>query len=623
MNFNNKQIEAIESTNNVTVVIAGAGSGKTAVLVKRIEKLIHNGIKPYNILAITFTNKAAKEMKQRLVDSVGIYAYDTHIMTFHAMSVKIIRENLNKLKYYEAGFLIIDDDDKKSIIKNIIKDLNLGEEFKVTDVMYSIGSAKSRALTYQNVENLIDREMLVIYDKYKEYLHQNNAMDFDDLLLLCYELLKVQEVRAKYQSLFKYISVDEFQDTSLLQSEILKKLKSKENNLFIVGDIDQSIYTWRGAVVENLLNITDDYEDAKTVKLEQNYRSTSAILDAANKLIANNKKRIDKNLWTENKAGNKIEYYHLDTNIDEAELVVREINSVVDYGGTYDDFAVLYRYNYQSRKIEETLMKNKIPYILYGGVRFYQRLEIKDTLAYIRLLINPNDNISLLRIINTPKRKAGEKTIDRLRNYAYENQISIFQAIEEIGSKALLDLTKLIQDYKEIIQEADSEKFSLQFDEFIKEIKYEEYLLTQYDKFNVEDRMSNIRELKESLMEELDRSGNIVEYINEINLYDNEDNLDTDAVILSTIHGSKGLEFDTVFMIGMIEGRFPKEAAAYIDDEMEEERRLAYVGITRAKRKLYLTSVAYDFKYMPQDPSRFIEEIGLQGEEENWNNFIF
>ncbi|MFV0287881.1 MAG: ATP-dependent helicase [Mycoplasmatales bacterium] len=622
-NYNDKQYEAISSKANVTIVIAGAGSGKTTVLIERINKLIENGVNPKNILAITFTNKAAKEMKERLIAKVGPHAYMATVMTFHALAVKIIKENLRHLKYYDQNMIIIDDEDKKKILKQILKDMNKQDQFKVPEVLYNISYAKSFSLTYKNVMSYVDVDKKEIYQKYQEYCQQNNAMDFDDLLLTCYDLLKIKEVREKYNNLFKFLHVDEFQDTSALQGEILKKLKTIDNNLFIVGDVEQSIYTWRGATIENILTIHEDYQDVKIVKLEQNYRSTQKILDSANKLIEHNKKRIDKNLWTENKKGMDISYYNVNTNIDEANTIVREINSIVDYGGSYSDFAVLYRYNYQSRKIEEKFIQNKIPYKIFGGIKFYQRMEIKDILAYLRIFINPHDNISLLRIINVPKRKVGEKSEQKLLTYAQENKLSLYESIKEVGSKTLQEFIKLIEEFKDIIYLSDKIEFDSEFEMFIEKLKYEEYLLTQDDKFKVADRMLNIKELKEGLIGEIELENNLVDYINEIAVFENNEETVKEEVILSTIHGVKGLEFENVFLTGMINGKFPKEQALYDEDEMEEERRLAYVGITRAKRSLTLLSYNYDFKYEEQQPSIFLQEMGINTDKKSLDDFIF
>lgn len=617
--LNDMQQKAVQSNKNVNIIIAGAGSGKTTVLTQRIVRLVNEGKNPENILAITFTNKAAQEMRDRLQEELGVYIHQATVSTFHALAVKIIRENISYLKYHNRNFLIVDDEDKKKIFKEIIKESN--SEFKGLDVMYSISSAKSVSLTYDNVRNIVQPEYLDIYDKYSKYLQVNNAFDFDDLLLVCYHLLKEKDVKTKYNKKFLYIHVDEYQDTSTIQSEILRKLKDKENTLFVVGDIDQSIYTWRGANIDNLLNLESEYDDVELIRLEQNYRSTKKILDAANSLIQNNKKRLEKNLWTENKKGSDISYQKVNSNIDEANLIVREINSVADYGTSYDNFAVLYRYNYQSRKIEEALLKNKIPYKIYGGIRFYERMEVKDILAYIRLFINPNDNISLNRVMNVPKRKAGEKTIEKLKLYSKDNDCTLFDAIREIGSKGLNKFVDIIEKYKYLSEELDSKTFEEGFNKFLLELGYEEYLLTLDDSTKVEERMENIKELKEGIVQELELDNNLVEYINEISLYNNSEEFE-DEVVLSTIHGVKGLEFENVFMIGMIEGKFPKEAANFSEDEMEEERRLAYVGITRAKRNLTLTSYTFDYQYHGEKPSRFIEEIGIKVEED-LDGFIF
>lgn len=621
--YNKAQEEAINANSNVVIVIAGAGSGKTTVLTERITRLINEGVSPHNILAITFTNKAASEMKSRLLENLGPYAFAANVSTFHALAVRIIRENAEHLQNHDRYFVILDSEDQKKIIKRIIDKYNY--DYKVPEVMGNISYAKSRSLTYKNIENLIQDDYKVIYDEYHKYMQENNAFDFDDLLLVTYELLKDKEIRRKYNELFKYIHVDEFQDTSMIQGEILKKLKSPENTLFIVGDVDQSIYTWRGATIDNLLNLQDEYDNSELIKLEQNYRSTQNILNGANRLIDNNKKRFEKTLWTENKKGPEISYYEVNTASDEANTIIREINSVVDYGADYSEFAVLYRYNYQSRKVEEALMKSRIPYKIYGGIRFYERMEIKDILAYLRLFMNPSDNISLTRIINTPKRKVGAKTLEKLENYAEDNQLSLYEAMGEIGNKEMKKLYNLIKKYQPLMGTVDPQDFDTKFKLFLEELRYREYLLTQDDTNKVEDRMNNIQELKEGFIQELELGNSIQDYILEISVLGNSDvEEDDDAVVLSTIHGAKGLEFDNVFVAGLIEGKFPKENAFYNSDEMEEERRLAYVAITRAKRTLTLLSYRFDFRYEELERSRFIEESGIevnQGSE--LTDFIF
>ncbi len=622
--YNDKQIESISSKKNVTVVIAGAGSGKTTVLVQRINKIMENGVAPQNILAITFTNKAANEMKERLIAKVGPHAFGICIVTFHALAIKIIKENISYLEHHDRNFIIVDDEDKKKIIKNILKEKELTDSYKVPEIMYAIGNAKSKSLTYKNVVAYMDIDKKEIYEEYQKYCQNNNAMDFDDLLITCYEMLKISEVKKRYNDLFKFIHVDEFQDTSLIQNEILRKIKGSKNNLFIVGDIDQSIYTWRGATIDNLLKIHEEYDDVHIVKLEQNYRSTKEILQRANKLIEKNDKRIEKTLWTNNEQGEEVNYAQLNTNIDEANHIIREIDSLVDYGkAQYDDFAILYRYNYQSRKIEEKLIKNKIPYRIFGGIKFYERMEIKDILAYLRVFINNNDNISLSRIINVPKRKAGEKTVEKLTMYAKENNVSLFNAIEDIGTGALKDLEKLIKKYSPIVDIKDNADFEATFNEFLEELKYKEYLLTIDEESKVEDRIRNIKELKEGIIQEIELDNDIVDYINEMSLFKDTIEEEKEEVTLSTIHGVKGLEFENVFLISLVEGRFPKEQAFYDDDEMEEERRLAYVAATRAKKRLWLSSYLYDFKYTEQEESRFIKEMGIETKEKSLNDFIF
>lgn len=605
--LNEMQIASIEDKSQVVVIIAGAGSGKTTVLTQRISYLYRKcNVNPENVLAITFTNKAATEMKERLVEKEGPFAEMSWIMTFHALAVRIIRANTADLKWFDNNFTIIDSDDQLKILKQIINDLG-NEEIKPREASYVIGNAKSFASTLSEVEYKIDWDYMDIYKAYDRYLKVHNAMDFDDLLLYCHELLKKPAVRAKYVEKFKYIHVDEFQDTSIIQNNILKLLFNKVNNIFIVGDIDQSIYGWRGAAVENMLNINREYGEHSLIKLEQNYRSTPQILEVANKLISYNSSRIDKNLWTASQDGDSIVYNSFNTMYNETDYVATEIDRMIDYGKNLEEISVLYRSNFQSRKIEEALMKKQIPYKIYGGIRFYERMEIKDIIAYLRLILNQADEIALNRVINVPKRKIGEKSLEKYRNHQQSNGCTLFQSVQSIGSPLAQKFTSVIEKYSGDI----TTHFEYEFKSLLDDIKYEDYLLSIEDSSKVEERMQNIEEFKEAVMTAINSGKSLREYLNDLAIFSEKDDVENDSVVLSTIHGVKGLEFENVFVIGMTEGRFPSSRSSETPEELEEERRLCYVAVTRAKKHLELTSYKYDFKGEYQTPSTFIEEMEL------------
>ncbi len=607
--LNDKQQEAIAANESVVVVIAGAGSGKTTVLTEKINRLISEELATSReILAITFTNKATNEMKERLALKLGHKINGAWIMTFHGFSLRIIRENLAYLPHHDHNLQIIDEDDKKKLIKRILKDLKLDEMYKVPEVTRVFSNAKTYALKTSDVKTAIDFEYQDIYAEYEKYLNKNNAFDFDDLLIVAHQLLAIKEVRTKYQNRFKYIHVDEYQDTSMVQGEMLKKLKSPTNNLFIVGDVDQSIYGWRGATIENIMSLEKTFKDVKIVKLEQNYRSTKRIIEAANYLIENNSNRYDKSLWTDNQLGEKIQTYRFIDATREAEYIQKEINYLIDFGKIPNEIAVLYRFNYQSKKIEEALMRARIPYLIYGGLRFYERMEIKDMIAYIRLILNQDDNISFLRIINVPKRKVGQATLNKIINYATEQEISYFAAASEIGGKLIQEFCEIIRYYETRL----TENFAEEFDNLIGDIKYYDYLLKSEDQEKVKDRSENIRELKEAIIEAINEEMSLEEYLTELTLFsERETDEDSGAVILSTVHGVKGLEFDYVFLSGMNEQKFPKSSSVENNAELEEERRVAYVAVTRARKKLTITNISYDFKNEYYEDSRFIEEMGL------------
>ncbi len=617
-NLNDMQQIAVSTKSEVVICIAGAGSGKTTVLTKKIAHYYDQGHEAESILAITFTNKAAAEMRERLLLDVGPYASLSWVMTFHAFAVRIIRDNVQMLKNYQNNFLIVDEEDKKAMIKRFIKAEGWEEKYKAIDCIYAISKAKSFAVSTEEVEYKLDFEYIDIFKKYSSYLIENNAMDFDDLLLYAHKLLKNKSIQAKYHQKFKAILVDEFQDTSAIQFEILNLLKSTTNNLFVVGDADQSIYGWRGAQYGNLLNLINKYKDVEVIKLEQNYRSTKNILDVANKLINFNDNHFDKALWTDNEKGAEISFTQFESMSLESHFVASEINNQLNFGIEPSEVAVLYRSNYQSRKIEEALIRKNIPYQIYGGIRFYERMEIKDILAYIRLIINKHDEVSLNRVINVPKRKIGLKTIEKYYHYKADNQVSLFKAIADIGTSKAQEFIQIINKYQSII----FDDFKNNFDQLLIDIGYQEYLLNIEDEQKVQDRMDNINELKESIIKALAEGRELQEYLNELTLFNIDNSNNQDMVILSTIHGVKGLEFDSVYMIGMVEGRFPSNRALEESSEVEEERRLAYVGITRARKNLKLTAFLFDFNGVMLSYSQFIEQMGLENKRDDWQDFI-
>ncbi len=608
--MNDMQIKAVTSESKFIVIIAGAGSGKTTVLTKRISYLYSKDNDPREILAITFTNKAAKEMKERLIASDGPYAQMSQILTFHSFAVKILRENSSFLKDHNDKFKIIDEDDKKRIIKNLIKENELDEEFTVKNVLNAISYAKTFATSLMEIEMKVQFDYLSIFKLYQQFCKENNLFDFDDLLLYAHHLLKQKKVREKYSELFKYVLVDEFQDTSEIQYDILKKIITDNTNVFIVGDIDQSIYSWRGAIVENMLNLQKNHDNIEFIKLEQNYRSTKKILTHANNLISYNEQRLDKTLWSELDKASDVEYNSFNTTQEEASYVASKIESLLSNNHKCSEIAVLYRSNYQSRKIEELLVKNHIPYVIYGGLRFYERMEIKDIISYLRLIIDNNDILALERVINVPKRKIGEKTIAKFKNFAKDEDITLFDAIKQIGGPKALEFIEIIEKYSNNFEDDIENNFINLLDD----IKYFDYL-QDYDSSSYEDRIANISELKESIIAN-DNEQSLIEYLNDVMLYSDKEEIGSESIILSTIHGVKGLEFESVFLIGLNQGKFPLERTLENIADLEEERRLAYVAITRAKKNLFIASTKFDFRGEFMKPSMFIEEMEIETNSE-------
>ena len=612
-NLNDKQKEAVLYINGPMLVLAGAGSGKTKVLTNRIANLIDNGISPANILAITFTNKAAKEMKDRVFNLIGNDAYMIQISTFHSLGLKILKENYEKLGY-DKNFVVIDSDDALTVIKKIMKDMNLSPQYyNAKNIRNKIGSAKNELMDLQSFANLeYDKNIVKVYEKYLEKLKLNNSVDFDDLLILPIRLFReYPSVLESYQERYKYILIDEYQDTNECQYIFSKMLAKKYKNIFVVGDNDQAIYAFRGANYKNILNFEKDYPDCKTILLEENYRSTKTILNAANSVIKNNKLRKDKNLWSNNEEGELIKYIRTDGEKEEADYVAKEIKKLISEGVNPVDIAVLYRTNAQSRVMEEACLKNNIPYKIIGSFYFYNRKEIKDLICYLRLINNYKDDVSLLRVINVPKRKIGEKTIDNISNVALVNNSCLFDAI---NSGKELEFKNLILDLKEKCENLSlTEMVELVLDK--SGIKQE---LENEKSLDSEIRLENLEEFK-SITKNYEEEYGVIsldDFLNEISLVsDMSEHQDgNNKVSLMTVHSVKGLEFDDVFVIGMEEGIFPHYNAINegTNSAIEEERRLCYVAITRAKKKLWLLNAKKRMLFgntQVNPPSRFMDEI--------------
>ena len=613
--LNEWQLEAVKTTEGPLLILAGAGSGKTRVLTYRVAYLINEcNVDPYNVLAITFTNKAANEMKDRIMGILGPKAYSIQISTFHALGVLIVKENYEKAGY-KANFTILDSDDSLTLIKKILKDLNFDPKiYNPKAIRNQISGAKNGLLTAKEYDKFATTEfeqvVLRVYEKYEEKLVVNNSLDFDDLLMLPIKIFrKYPEVLKHYQERFKYILIDEYQDTNEAQYTLVKMLSAKYKNICVVGDNDQSIYSFRGANYHNILNFEKDYPKCKVIMLEKNYRSTKNILNAANDVIKNNKERKDKNLWTDNDIGSKIRYHRAYDEKDEAFYVVSEIKELIKSGEKLNDIAVLYRTNAQSRNVEEVLLRENIPYRVIGSFYFYNRKEIKDLIAYLKVIYNSSDDVNLLRIINVPKRGIGDKTIQNLTVSANLNNTSLFDAISS-GKELLFKQT--IDELKEL-----SEKSSLTelVDAILEKTGIKNELVSEKS-IEADVRLENLEEFK-TITKSYEESKGIVsldEFLNEISLvsdveeYRNRD----DVVTLMTIHSAKGLEFKNLFIIGLEEGVFPHQAAFFDSNELEEERRLCYVAITRAEEKLWLINAKRRTLYgidSVNPPSRFIGEI--------------
>ncbi len=616
--LNKEQQKAVLETEGPLLILAGAGSGKTRVLTTKVAYLIEEaGISPYNILAITFTNKAAKEMSNRLYRLIGDKAKNVQVSTFHSFGVKILRENFKYLGY-DKNFIIMDSEDSISVIKKILKEKGIDPKiYNPNAIKNKISSCKNEMMSPKDYEKYVasdfEKIVLLVYELYEDTLKKNNSIDFDDLLILPIKLFRENpNILQNYQERFQYILIDEYQDTNEAQYILTKMISAKYRNICCVGDIDQSIYSFRGANYKNILNFETDYKDAKTIKLEQNYRSTTNILDAANDVIKNNKERKDKKLWSDKGTGDKITYYRAFNGIDEAQYVAREIKNLINNGIEYENIAVLYRTNSQSHVIEEEFLKNKIPYKIVGGIGFYSRKEIKDVLAYLRLIYNEKDNISLLRVINTPKRGVGSKTISNLIEKANNEGKSIYEVI--VSGKEL--------EFKNIIEKLKKFSESLTITELVDKILDITGIRKEYesDKTLESDiRLENLEELKTvtRTFEEKEGIVSLEDFLCEVSLVSdvNEYDEDKNRVSLMTVHSVKGLEFDYVFITGLEEGIFPHMNSLMNNSDLEEERRLCYVAITRAKEKLYLVNARLRMMFghdCTNLPSRFIGEINKE-----------
>ena len=620
--LNDKQREAASQIDGSILILAGAGSGKTRTITYRIAHMIENiGISPYSILAVTFTNKAAKEMRERVEELVGDVAKACTISTFHSFGMRLLRM-YGKEVGYNSNFTIYDTDDQKRIVKAILKGQNLsinGVKLTEKDLVSIISKIKEQIKTLDEY-SVMNKQIVEVYDKYNRALLESNAMDFSDILLNTYKLLQKPEILEKVQNKYKYIMIDEYQDTNNLQYKIIDLIARKSSNLCVVGDENQSIYGFRGANILNILNFENNYNNAKIIKLEENYRSTTTILDAANELIKNNKSSKDKKLWTQNGKGDLIKVLACDNARDEVSRIIEIIKKNHQNGIAYRDMTILYRTNAQSRLFEEGFLRYNIPHKVFGGISFYSRAEIKDIIAYLSIIVNPQDELNLQRIINVPKRKVGEKGIEKIITYARENNLNLLEALSHIkeisgltvvGKEKLLEMYDIIKELKDL---SYTETASYIVQTLIDKIKYIDYIKENYS--DAEARIENIDEFKNSILELENVVGELRlnEYLENVSLISATDDLEekSDYVKLMTIHNSKGLEFPIVFLVGFENEIFPGSRAMFEEKEMEEERRLCYVALTRAEKKLYLSHATIRFVY-GQDrlstPSVFLKEI--------------
>lgn len=630
--LNDRQCEAVKHTEGPLLITAGAGSGKTKVLTCRIAHLLELGVAPYRILAITFTNKAAKEMKERVTNLVGAQADSIWLSTFHSFCAKLLRFEIDGFHGYTRNFTIYDSSDQLVLVKDCLKKLNLDDkQFTPRSVLGTISSAKNVLMDAKafaaKASDFYEQKVADVYALYQEKLRENNAVDFDDLLFLAVRLLQEnEEVREKYQSRFQYILVDEYQDTNHAQYALTKILAARWRNICVVGDADQSIYAWRGADIRNIIDFTRDYPDAASIKLEQNYRSTKTILHAANAVIDNNESRPKKTLWTENPTGNKIIHYQAQTEHDEADYIAGVIYNRHEISHEpYGDMAILFRTNAQSRVLEEKLMRYAIPYTMVGGTKFYDRKEIKDVLAYLRLLYNPEDSLSLTRIINVPKRNIGATTMEHVAAYAEAQGISLFEALSStdeipVTKRAKASLENFAAMIFDLLNDMEGKDVLSLIETVIKQTGYGDMLdkEAEHDPQG-ESRKENVGEFLSVAKDYMDSNpeGNLQDFLENVALVSDVDDFESSdsKVTLMTLHAAKGLEFPVVFLTGLDEGLFPHSRTLMDPAQVEEERRLAYVGITRAERQLYVTNAVTRTMYgriSAYMPSRFLAEIPPQ-----------
>ncbi len=624
------QREAVEHLDGPLLIMAGAGSGKTKVLTCRIANLLAHGVPPYRILAITFTNKAAAEMRERVDSMIGGLGKEVWLSTFHSFCARFLRREIEEGEVYKKNFVIYDTADSKTVIKACLKELNLDDkQFAPAKVQSAISNAKNlmigpRAYARQT-DTFYQAKIAELFGLYDKKLRENNALDFDDLLLLSVDLLENNtELRQKYQQRFRYILIDEYQDTNGAQYRLTTLLAAEHHNLCVVGDADQSIYGWRGADISNILNFEKDFPEAKTIKLEQNYRSTKNILAAANAVIENNENRKPKKLWTENATGEKIVLYRAEDERDEARFVVDTVQKQKTlFSVAYGDIAVLYRTNAQSRVFEEAMMAAGLPYTMVGGLKFYDRMEIKDIIAYLHVLYNPFDAVSLLRIINVPKRGIGAATIARLTQYATEREEALFdvlsspEALDALGFKTRTK--NLLEAFAALLFDLMAKLDTMPLSEFIEALLDDTGYIRDLEKQDTPEAQTRIENLREFVgvareFEKTEEEPSLENFLNQVALVSDVDtaNMEDDRVTLMTLHSAKGLEFPVVFLVGMEEGIFPHARTLLEPKEIEEERRTCYVGITRAERRLYLSYALERTLYGKSNiypPSRFLAEI--------------
>lgn len=626
--LNPAQQEAVKAANGPVMIVAGAGSGKTRVLTYRIAHLVSCKVPPHQILALTFTNKAANEMKERILKLVGVGAHDLWMGTFHSIFARILRREAESVGFTRS-FTIYDSDDSLSTIKKCMETMNLSQQQINPQVIRSrISGAKNQLVTPKAYSNLakdfMDEKVGVVYEEYERTLHRSNAMDFDDLLVKPIDLFRRHpNILEKYHHRFKFLLVDEFQDTNRAQYEMIKLLAQKHRNICVVGDDAQSIYAFRGADIRNILDFTKDYSDCQTFRLEQNYRSTKSILTVADALIKYNADQLRKNLWTANQQGEPVVLIDCPDDRDEGYQITRAIQEeIIDNKLSLKDFAILYRTNAQSRSIEDVLRRNSIPYVIVGGTRFYERKEIKDVLAYLRLLVNPQDDVSFLRAVNYPTRGIGETSLDYVRKYADENRLTLFQAIFSLEKIAGLQerAKKSFAQFKTFIEKYASLKAQMSLSELARSMVDELGILKSFKEEGTPESMGrweNVHELLSAITEFGDEhpDGTLEAFLEEVTLVSDVDMWEgtRNTVTLMTLHASKGLEFPVVFIAGLEEGMLPFYSTTIDRPELEEERRLLYVGITRAQSKLYFSRARLRYRFGEAtftSPSRFISEIG-------------